>query len=195
MHHELEHLVTDVDHRPTSRQVGELVRRGRVGQREQHTRERDAVGDAVVQAREHRRAACVTLDQMDLPQRHVARQRQRDLLGDVLLQLRVAARRRQARVDEVIRHVEVTVRPPRPAQQPALHHALPEAGEAVDEPFLQQAFDRTRRRKGIEREHAVDDHQVLGPVHPQPGGVGGRHRLRGHGTSVRSHRPRHLGRV
>ena len=53
----------------TSANMPLVRRRPAVGQRQHHAREGDAVGDAVVHAREHRRAVAVAVDQVDLPQR------------------------------------------------------------------------------------------------------------------------------
>ena len=57
-----------------------------VGDRHHHRDQRDAVADAVVDARDQRAAALVALDQVELPERPVGIQRRRRQLADALLQ-------------------------------------------------------------------------------------------------------------
>src|SRR3546814_428563 len=67
-----------------------------VGQRQQDLYQRDAVGVAVVQARDERRAALVALDQVELPERPVLVERTRgELAGEAFQRalLRAVARR------------------------------------------------------------------------------------------------------
>ena len=66
-------------------------RRG-VGERQQHLHQRDAVGIAVVDARDQRRTAVVALDQVELPQRPAGIQRRGGELADEALQCALAAR-------------------------------------------------------------------------------------------------------
>jgi hypothetical protein len=67
---------------------GALARRGdpgvrvRIGQRQQHARERDPVGDAVVDAHDHRHPGAEAVDQVPIPQRLAAIQRTRDQVAD-----------------------------------------------------------------------------------------------------------------
>jgi hypothetical protein len=64
---------------------------GFVGKRLHDADQRDAVGDAVVDAHDHRRAAEVVVDELELPQRLAGIERLADHLGHQFLQFRLSA--------------------------------------------------------------------------------------------------------
>ena len=128
MPHDVDRLVCERAGRATERaerraavRGGEHVAvRGRlaVGQRQHHAREGDAVGDAVVHPREHRRAVSVAVDQVDLPQRARAVERHRDAVRDEGLQRRAVTRRGQRDVVDVQVEIELDVLPVRARSGP-----------------------------------------------------------------------------
>lgn len=58
---------------------------GMIGHRQQDTRQRDAVGDAVVDSQQQRATGSVAVDEVGVPQRLVAIQRRRREIADELL--------------------------------------------------------------------------------------------------------------
>ena len=165
--------------------------RGRaVGQEQHHPRERDAVGDAVMNAEQDGRARFESVDEVDLPQRAVALQRCRDTVGDERLQRGPVVRRRQRDVVEVQLGIEArVVLPVRSGEQGALDRALAEAREAPDHPLEEGRAAAGPVDRRVEPEDGVDDHEVRRAIHVQPGRVGGGHRVTGrhppHGTRGR----------
>src|SRR5690606_21042216 len=71
--------------------------------------------------------------------------------------------------------------------------ALAEAGEALDEPLAQYGAYLVDLQLAVEPQHARYRHLALGPVHPQPGGVGAAHRVAAHAPTVRGRRARAVG--
>jgi hypothetical protein len=148
-------------------------RRRAVGQRQHHAREGDAVGDAVVHAREHRGAVAVAVDQVDLPQRARAVERHRRAVRDEGLQRSAVTRRGQRDVVDVQAEIELDVLPMWACH--ALDGALGEAIEPLDKALLDDRPVGLPVDGLVEPEHAVDDHQVGRAIHVQPGRVGARH--------------------
>ena len=83
-----------------------------VGRREHHARERDAVADGVVDARQHGGAGAEALDQVDVPQRAPVVQRRGGQVADELAQRVAVVRRRQRDPVEVRRAGRSAGRPP-----------------------------------------------------------------------------------
>ena len=111
-----------------------------VGERQHHARERDAVGDAVMDADEDRAAGAEVVDQIDLPQRAGVVERRRDAVRDEVLERRAVVRRGQRHVMEVQLRVEVrVVLPVRTGERESVRGALPEAVEARDDAVEEDA--------------------------------------------------------
>ena len=161
--------------------VGRLDARVRlgVGEREQHARERDPIGDAVVHARVQDASLAVAVDQVEVPQRLRAVERRGHQVADQLLQRGAVAGRGQGDVMQVQLAVEVRVVLPEgaSAQAAALDRALAEARVAGDEPFVHDFLDARPVDPLVEEQDGVDDHQVRRAVHAQPGCVRTRHPL------------------
>ena len=94
----------------------------RIGQREQHARERDPIGDAVVDAHDHRRPGAEAFDQVPIPERLVAIQRTRDQVADELLERALVPRGGYREVVDV--KIEVEVRIILPGRDPHPHTRL-----------------------------------------------------------------------
>jgi hypothetical protein len=172
----------DEAHQPAARAAlcrrDPRVRLSAVGQREQHARERDAVGDAVVDPHQHRAARPVVVDQVDLPRRPAPVERHRNAIADELLQRAPVVRSGQRHVVEVQLGVElVVVLPARGRERRALDRALAEAVKARHDPLAEHGPAPPPVDRLVEPQDAVDDHQVRRPVHVQPRRVGGRHRV------------------
>jgi hypothetical protein len=157
-----------------------------VGEVEEHARQGDAVGDAVVQPDHQRAAAAAALDQVDLPQRAVVVEVARHEIADELLQCALVAGRGERDAMDVQRQVEVVVvLPMRPAERPAPDHAPAEARVARHQAALDDATQPVEIERRFEHQDRHDDHAVGRAVHVQPRGVRGGHRVsRGHLTTL-----------
>jgi len=152
---------------------------GGIGQRQQHLHQRDAVRIAMVDARDHRRTALVTLHQVELPQWLGRVQRAGgELAGEALQRLLLrggAMLARQPRQAHVPVEVEGLVLHPLRAGG-AFHRLLPEP-RICQEALFDHPLEPCQRHRFAEHQHAGDHHRVGRPLHPQPRGVHPRHRL------------------
>ena len=147
-----------------------------VGQREHHAGQRDAVGDGVVHPHQQCAAAAEALQQVDVPQRLGPVERRGHEIGDDLLERAAVARSGHADTVEVHLRVEVrVVLPAGSATRPPLARALAEAREVLDDTRAEDGLRRRPVQRLVEPQHRVDDHEVGGAVHVQPGRIGGRH--------------------
>jgi hypothetical protein len=101
-----------------------------VGQRQKHARERDSIGDAVVDTHDHRHPGAEAVDQIPIPQRLAAIQRTRDQVADELLERTLVAGRRKREVVDV--KIEVEVRIILPRRDPDPHTRL---GDQLAKPW------------------------------------------------------------
>ena len=101
---------------------------GVVSQREQHARQRDAIGDAVVQARDYGRVAHRAVDQVELPRRARHVQRRLEQVADEVGEARLAVGHQSAWHD-VGRQVEVRVVAPHRLAEPGPPPEAPAAGK------------------------------------------------------------------
>ena len=166
--------------------LGRDMRVGGVTQAQHHLGQPHAISHRVVEAAHERRARgavvkCDLLDQCDVPQRAVAIEWSRALLGDVALQLGHAGRLGQSHPSHMPVEMEFRVDLPHPSAL-AEEGARPEDREAVDDACGRRSEQRIPVRLGVEEHHAVDDHEVVGPVHGEPQRV-----LRAHGPLLVRH--------
>ena len=138
-------------------------RRAIVGEREQHARERDPIGDAVVDSGDHRGAVSVAVDEMEVPERLGAVERIRHQVGNVAPGARRSRPVREGRPGGSEDRGRSSDRPPStaPSQRGLRDHPLAEAGEPLD-----QALDRSplrgRIRRLVEPEHALTTIRFVG---------------------------------
>ncbi len=143
-----------------------------VAHAEHHLGQPDPVGDGVVGADDDGAADRAVLqvhalDQEHHPQRAGARQRLRPLLGHEALQRRDIAWRGQPDSLDMSGQLEAGVVHPRPAVV-GLHWLVVVDGESPDDPLPGDLEDRVVAGVRRHDHHAVDDHQIVRPVHPQP---------------------------
>ena len=148
---------------------------GGVARPDEQLHEAYAVAEPVVEAGEHRSPALVLgrpRDQLHVPQRARPVEGHRELAGDIRAQgLGLGVGEDNPQHVPVHREVDVVLPLPMPvvldghlAQQAVLRHHALEDGVAQRLPL----------GKFVEGEQAVDMHQVVGPIHQQPGEVGRR---------------------
>ena len=127
--------------------VGGVIRQG-----EQHSHQRNTVGDAVVQAAKQRGPVAIPLHQMELPQRLAEVQRHAHHVADQLLQCVLVARRWQGDAMQVVGNVELGVFLPtgRADAEARLHNALAEAVIRQQAQF-QGGFEFWRNRRADQR--------------------------------------------
>ena len=140
-----------------------------VGHRQQYLHERDSVGIAVMDAHDHRAAAAVILDHVELPARPRRIERRRRKAADERLQLALAGRPRKRHVNHVVIEIEVGGGLPERAGR-RFNGTLKETTEP-DEPLGNHGAQRIDGHRLREREHGADHHQVARTIHPQPRGV------------------------
>ena len=141
-----------------------------VGERQHHPHQRDAVGDAVVDARDHRSAPIAVFDQVEAPERALGVQLLGGQFAHQVLQLPRPGGRGQGAAHEVVVEVELRVVFPPPAG-PVVDHPLAEAPETLHQPALQGCTQSRGVYRFVQMQDADNHHQVGRPVHPQPGGV------------------------
>ena len=105
-----------------------------VGQRQHHARQRDAVGDAVVDPEEHGAALAIALDQVHVPERARGVERRGDQVADELLEGGLVTRGGKSQPVHVLLDVELRVVLEARGPPERVAHAPPEAGEPVDDP-------------------------------------------------------------
>ena len=151
-----------------------LVVLAHFGERKQHLHQGDAVGVTVVDARDQRRTAVVSFDQVELPERLGLVERRRGQLAGQSFEFALAALAGQRGQADVPVEVEIGVVLPERTRGP-VHGFLPETrvGQELGLDHLAQGADV---EMGLEHHHAGDHHQVGGALHAQPGGVHPGHR-------------------
>ena len=169
-----------------SRHLGRDMRVGGVAQAQHHLGQPHSVSHRVVEAAHESRARgavvkCDLLDQGDVPERAVAIEWSRALLRDIALEFGHAGRLGQSHPAHMPVEMEFRVDLPHPSAL-AEEGARSEDREAVDDACGRRGEQRIPVRLGIEEHDAVDDHEVVGPVHGEPQRV-----LRAHGPLLDRH--------
>jgi hypothetical protein len=143
-----------------------------VGEREHHPGERDAVGDAVVDAEEDRAPRPIPVDQVGLPERARAVDRPADQVAHELLQRGLVPGRRQSDPVQVLIDVEIGVILEAGRAAGRVAHPPPEAWELVDDAALQEVARAFPVDLLTEPDQRVHDHRVGWPIHVEPRRVG-----------------------
>ena len=148
---------------------------GGVGERQEHLHQGDAVGIAVVDARNQRRATVIFLDQMELPERLGLVERAGGERADEALQRLLVGATGQRGQSHVPVQVEVFIGLPGHAAG-GFDGFHPET-RVVEEAFLDDLLQPRQRDRLVEHQHAGDHHRIGRPFHPQPCGIDARHRF------------------
>ena len=144
-----------------------------VGHRQDDADHRDAVGDAVVEAHDQGLAADRGIDQTEVPQRPVGIERLRGEVGQIMLQLGLAARGGQQFAVKVAVEIEIGIVLPDIAG-PVGHHQLAKAAE-LQHALLDSGAQSPVIELPLEKHDADDLHQIGRPIHAQPGSIDAGH--------------------
>src|SRR5207249_8764363 len=137
----------------------------------------DAVGDGVVDAREHHRSSVMAVDEVHVPQRLGGVERGAHQLADEVAQGLVSPGRGKRDVADVVADVEMRVVLPveDAGSQAGADNALvesPKGGKA----FVEQRAQPLEVDIAVECQYTRHHHQVGRVLHPQPRRIDARHR-------------------